>query len=82
MRLGIDRQRCCAMVQYDSMDSAKEALNAVKGTYIKNSRKLMVRAALEYFSTGFYNESQHLKLLPHMEISSLTFDVVTVPYSG
>ena len=30
------------MVQYDTMDAAKEALTAVKGTYIKNSRKLMV----------------------------------------
>lgn len=31
------------MVQYDGVDSAKEALNSVKGTFIKNSRKLMVR---------------------------------------
>jgi len=42
MRIGVDRHRCCAMVQYDSMDAAKEALNAVRGTIIGNSRKLMV----------------------------------------
>ena len=29
------------MVQYDTMESAKEALNAVRGTVIGNSRKLM-----------------------------------------
>ena len=42
MRIGIDRYRCCAMVQYDTMEAAKEALNAVRGTIIGNSRKLMV----------------------------------------
>ena len=31
------------MVQYDNVDSAKEALSSVKGTFIKNSRRLMVR---------------------------------------
>lgn len=30
------------MVQYDNMDSAKEALVSVKGTFIKNSRRIMV----------------------------------------
>jgi hypothetical protein len=30
------------MVQYDGVDAAKDALNSVKGTFIKNSRKLMV----------------------------------------
>ena len=30
------------MVQYDNMDSAKDALSSVKGTFIKNSRRLMV----------------------------------------
>ena len=41
VRLGIDHQRCCAMVQYDDMEAAKEALLSVKGIRIKNSRKLM-----------------------------------------
>ncbi len=40
--MGIDRQRCCAMIQFDSMEEAREALTAVKGTFIKNSRRLMV----------------------------------------
>ena len=42
VRLGIDRQRGCAMVQYDSMEGAKEALNSVKGIFLGNSRRLMV----------------------------------------
>ena len=37
VKIGIDRVRCCAMVQYDSMETAKEALNSVKGTYIGSS---------------------------------------------
>ena len=42
VRLGIDRQRCSAMVQYESIDVAKEALSGVKGTFIGNSRRIMV----------------------------------------
>lgn len=66
LRLGMDRQRACAMVQYDSMDSAKEALNAVKGTYIKNSRKLMVRTRLNIpkVFTGFLNCVSARLILP------------------
>ena len=44
MRFGVDRAHCCAMVQYESNEIAKEALTAVKGTYIENSRRLLVRA--------------------------------------
>ena len=43
VRVGIDRQRCSAMVQFESIETAKEALNGVKGTYIGNSRRIMVR---------------------------------------
>ena len=42
IRLGIDRSRHCAMVQYDSTDSAKDALNSLKGSFIGNSKRLMV----------------------------------------
>ena len=37
VKIGVDRFRCCAMVQYDSMETAKEALNSIKGTYIGSS---------------------------------------------
>ena len=43
VRLGVDRQRCSAMVQFDSMEAAKDALNGIKGTFIGNSRRIMVR---------------------------------------
>ena len=43
VRLGIDPPRCCAMVQYDNADSAKDALNSLKGSFIGNSKRLMVR---------------------------------------
>lgn len=42
VRLGIDRHRCSAMVQFDSIDAAKDALAGVKGTFIGNSRRIMV----------------------------------------
>lgn len=42
VRLGVDRSRCCAMVQYDNADSAKDALNSLKGSFIGNSKRLMV----------------------------------------
>ena len=42
VRLGIDRQRCSAMVQFDSIEAAKDALTGVKGTFIGNSRRIMV----------------------------------------
>ena len=31
------------MVQYESIEAAKEALSGVKGTFIGNSRRIMVR---------------------------------------
>ena len=31
------------MVQYEDADAAKEALNSVRGTYVANSKRLMVR---------------------------------------
>ena len=43
LRLGVDRSSYTAMVQYDTVDDAKEAMEAVKGGYIGNSRsKIMV----------------------------------------
>jgi len=42
LRLGIDQQQCCAMVQYNDPNAAKEALTAVKGTCVGNSKRLMV----------------------------------------
>ena len=45
VRLGIDRPRCSAMVQFDSIEAAKEALSGVKGTFIGNSRRIMVSRA-------------------------------------
>ena len=49
VRLGIDRQRSSAMVQYESIDAAKEALSGVKGTFIGNSRRIMVRSCNRHF---------------------------------
>ena len=30
------------MVQFDSMEAAKDAMNGIKGTFIGNSRRIMV----------------------------------------
>ena len=38
----MDRQRCSAMVQFESIESAKEALSGLKGTFVGNSRRVMV----------------------------------------
>lgn len=46
VRLGIDRQRCSAMVQFDSIEAAKDALTGVKGTFIGNSRRIMVSTCM------------------------------------
>ena len=53
IRLGIDRSRHCAMVQYDSTDSAKDALNSLKGSFIGNSKRLMV---CYYYSQRICNQ--------------------------
>ena len=58
VRLGIDRQRCSAMVQFDSVDAAKEALSSVKGTFIGNSRRIMVSAR-----TCIYIYALHVELV-------------------
>lgn len=52
VRLGIDRPRCCAMVQYDNADSAKDALNSLKGSFIGNSKRLMVSTTVHFSVTN------------------------------
>ena len=43
LRLGVDRSSYTALVQYDTVDDAKEAMEAAKGDCIGNSRsKIMV----------------------------------------
>lgn len=46
------------MVQFDSIDSAKEALSGVKGTFIGNSRRIMV----------YVNIVQHYISLVHIHV--------------
>ena len=44
MRIGIDRSTYTAMVQFDKVDEAKDALSSVKGSFICNTHsKIMVR---------------------------------------
>ncbi|CAI8054149.1 Msx2-interacting protein [Geodia barretti] len=54
VRLGIDRQRSSAMVQYESIDAAKEALSGVKGTFIGNSRRIMTDFANRDARAAFF----------------------------
>ena len=43
VRLGVDRQTYTAMVQFETMEEAKEALGGVKGSIIGNNHpKIMV----------------------------------------
>ena len=44
VRIGIDRSTYTAMIQFDKVDEAKEALSRVKGEVIDNTQsKIMVR---------------------------------------
>ena len=69
------------MVQYEDADAAKEALNSVRGTYVANSKRLMVRLEVvrctcvltvqvgglsqTWNGMGFYNVCLHV----HGEVS-------------
>lgn len=67
IRLGLDYQRNCAMVQYDSIDSARKALEAVKGAHIGSSKKLMVRCVLNFFSIPVHT---HVKYVFNLLVQS------------
>ena len=37
-KLVVDRRKCCAVVVYDSVDTAKDAMTSIKGSFIGKSR--------------------------------------------
>ena len=37
-KLVVDRRKCCAVVVYDSVDTAKDAMASIKGSFIGKSR--------------------------------------------
>lgn len=41
-RIGVNRSTNTAMVQYDTIDDAKEAMESAKGSYIGSSRSKIV----------------------------------------
>lgn len=57
------------MVQFDSIDSAKEALSGVKGTFIGNSRRIMV----------YVNIVQHYISLVHIHVYVCIYIYVVIP---
>ncbi|XP_064384598.1 msx2-interacting protein-like isoform X2 [Halichondria panicea] len=65
IRLGLDYQRNCAMVQYDSIDSARKALEAVKGAHIGSSKKLMTDFANRDARAAFFSQMDRLEI--HVE---------------
>ena len=46
------------MVQYEDADAAKEALNSVRGTYVANSKRLMVRLEVTVQIGGSHKQGE------------------------
>lgn len=70
VRIGIDRSTYTAMIQFDKVDEAKEALSRVKGEVIDNTQsKIMVRklcVILNFFCSLWCIETEIMAIVPLM----------------
>ena len=74
VKIGIDRFRCCAMVQYDSMETAKEALNSIKGTYIGSST-IPCMVSVVFMLVPVYCVARHIGHIEDSWIEKKTYTV-------
>ena len=59
VRLGTDRQTHTAMVQYDTLDTAKDAIESIRGTYIGASdTKLLADFANRDAKAAFFSRME------------------------
>ena len=66
VRMGFDRQGRTAMVQYETVDEAKEALGEIKGGYIGNNRSRIMVSSFYLCSSDFIFILYRLILLTKM----------------